>query len=178
MDNLNDIPKFVQPPGWRVSLHLDEAMKMLEMWATSPLYDGLDLNPPFQRDHVWTDDQRSAYMEYLLSGGYSGRDIFFNCPEYRDRRKPKIVLVDGKQRLETIRRFMAGEVRVFGRYLTEWNDHAKVRSWSPDIFFNKHRLKTDEDVMKWYIGLNSGGTPHTVQEIDHVHNLLSRLRET
>ena len=72
MDNLNDIPKFVQPPGWRVSLHLDEAMERLEMWASSPLYDGLDLDPPFQRGHVWTDDQRSAYMEYILSGGYTG----------------------------------------------------------------------------------------------------------
>ena len=44
-------------------------------------------------------------------------------------------------------------------------------------FFNKHCLATDEDVMKCYIALNSTGTPHTVQDIENVRNILSRRKD-
>ena len=37
---------------------------------------GLVLNPDFQRGHVWTEEQQTAYIEYLLMGGMSGRTIY------------------------------------------------------------------------------------------------------
>ena len=29
----------------------------------------LDMNPEYQRDHVWTEEQQIAYIEYKLKGG-------------------------------------------------------------------------------------------------------------
>ena len=37
---------------------------------------GLQMQPWFQRQHVWTEDQQVAYIEFFLKGGISGRDIF------------------------------------------------------------------------------------------------------
>ena len=39
---------------------------------------GLILNPEFQRGHVWTEEQQEKYIEYVLKGGTSGKEIFFN----------------------------------------------------------------------------------------------------
>lgn len=37
---------------------------------------GLQMQPWFQRQHVWTEDQQIAYIEFFLKGGISGRDVF------------------------------------------------------------------------------------------------------
>lgn len=59
---------------------------------------GLDLNPDFQRAHVWTEQQQIAYVEYILKGGRSGKELYFNANNF-----PNVigeyVIVDGKQRL-------------------------------------------------------------------------------
>lgn len=34
------------------------------------------MQPWFQRQHVWTEDQQVAYIEFFLKGGISDRDIF------------------------------------------------------------------------------------------------------
>ena len=36
---------------------------------------GIDLDPDFQRAHVWAEAQQIAYVEYQLRGGISGKDI-------------------------------------------------------------------------------------------------------
>lgn len=37
---------------------------------------GLQLNPEFQRGHVWTEEQQIAWLEYHLRGGKSGNIIY------------------------------------------------------------------------------------------------------
>ena len=38
-------------------------------------------------------------------------------------------------------------------------------------------LQTREEVLQWYLELNSTGTPHTKKELDRVKALLNRERE-
>lgn len=41
---------------------------------------GLQLNPEFQRGHVWNEQQQVAWLEYHLRGGKSGNTIYLNNP--------------------------------------------------------------------------------------------------
>ena len=41
-----------------------------------------------------------------------------------------------------------------------------------DIIVNINELKTRKEVLKWYIEMNEGGTPHTEEEIKRVKRLL------
>lgn len=63
----------------------------------------LNLSPTFQRKSVWRDKDRALLIQSLL-GGFPIPAIFL----YRrhDGRKPCYDVIDGKQRLETIFRFM------------------------------------------------------------------------
>ena len=133
---------------------------------------GLELWPDFQRGHVWTEDQQSAYVEYVLRGGMSGKDIFFNHPGWMRDWKGNMVCVDGLQRLTAVRLFMANGLRILdqGYTLNDFED-------KPDLItarfrFHVNDLRKRKDVLKWYLDFNSGGTVHTQDELDRVQSML------
>jgi len=136
----------------------------------------LKLNPDFQRGHVWTKGQQVAYVEYGLRGGMSGMDVCFNCAGWmRDFGGP-FVLVDGLQRLTAVREFMGNRLAVFGRnYLGDFAD--KMNWMRPAFNFHINDLKTREEVLVWYLELNSGGVVHTEGELKRVRALLDKERE-
>ena len=140
--------------------------------STSVEETKLDLNPDFQRGHVWTEQQQSAFCEYILKGGTSGKELYFNHPGWMKDWKGEYVIVDGKQRLEAVRCFMRNEIKVFGHYLSEFSN-------KPDIItarfsWNVASVKTRAEVLQWYLDFNAGGTPHSQDEIERVRNLLEQ----
>ncbi len=132
---------------------------------------GLDIDPDFQRAHVWNETQQIRYVEYILRGGKSGRDLYFNHPNWMTSFKGPFVLVDGKQRLQAVRRFMNNEIKIFGD--NKFSDFEDRLGYAPSFSVNVNDLKTRKEVLQWYIDLNAGGVAHTEDEIQKVVQLLS-----
>lgn len=70
------IPKFkkfgiINPINFGFVSYVDFVNEQIEN------YD-LQLNPEFQRRHVWTQEQQKKYIEFILRGGKTGRDFYFN----------------------------------------------------------------------------------------------------
>lgn len=133
-------------------------------------YD-LNLDPDFQRAHVWTRDQQVKYIEYVLQGGEVGRVITFNCPNWMSAKDTigPMELVDGKQRLEAVRAFMRNEFPVFCDIYCR--DIGNVE-YHVDFLFRICALTTREEILKFYLNINAGGTPHTKEELGKVRKLL------
>lgn len=141
-----------------------------------------ELNPDFQRGHVWSDAQRTAYIEALIRGMTTGR-ILFNCPGWTlskgtegDIPENTFYCIDGLQRLTAVRKFMAGEVKVFGGMVAE-----DLRGSPFDPFRMTYRIQVGiyeftsrAELLLFYLQLNSGGTAHTPQEIERVRGLLAQ----
>lgn len=170
LTRFRDIPLFTTFGSWQCHFGLDRVWPQINQF----IVEGLDINPDFQRLHVWTEAQQIAYMEFVLRGGRTGRVIYLNHTHWsgqRDRQVPEwFVLVDGKQRLEAIRRFFADEIRVFGSLYSEYSDDPDMLRQGFEIHVND--LPTRADVLKWYIEMNEGGTPHTLEEIAKAKRLL------
>lgn len=151
---------------------VDVAWHHLEEFLASALSEGLDLDPDFQRGHVWTDAQASRYVEWILRGGSSGRDLWFNCPRYfhGGRRAGPYELVDGRQRLTAVRRFMRGELPAYDRVLGEYRD--RPERMHTKFAWHILELPTRADVLKFYLDLNDGGTAHAESELARVRALL------
>ncbi len=164
-----DIVPFVPGSAYRFDVSLDRLPAFIDDEIAA---GGLDLRPDFQRPTVWTEQQQSAYLEFFLRGGSTGRDIYFNCPEwsvgksegYRD-----FVLVDGLQRLTAVRSFVANRVRVFGHLFADFADRPRRNTFLVHV----NTLQSRADVLRWYISLNSG-TPHTEVELRRVEALLAK----
>jgi len=174
MPKFRDIPKVTSWGSYCVNVPLHRVLDNLEDFSDK--HTRLDMNPDFQRVHVWTDDQQSRWLEHLLQHGRGGRDILFNHPNWLGRSPTAdhdhMILVDGKQRLEAIRRFYADEVLVFGYKRSEFED--EPRDMMTMLNFHVNNLATRAEVLKWYIDLNSGGTVHTEEEITRVRKLLEQ----
>lgn len=172
--NYKDIKKFTHDAGYVVNVSWDYLETHLQHYRDTMEKRGevMELDPDFQRGHVWTEDKQTAYVEFCLRGGKSSRDIQFNCPGWMNDHRGPLVLVDGKQRLEAVRKFMRNELRVFnGNLLSEIEgiSHGVRRS---DFVFKVNSLPTRAQVLTWYLELNSGGVVHTEDELARVRQLL------
>ena len=170
--SLRSLRTQVPPPGWRTEVPITEVGPTLERWRRQREH-GVELDPDFQRGHVWTGEQRSRWMEHLFTGGVGGREITFNCPGWSGDGEGPIVLVDGKQRLETLRQWFDDRVEVFGRARSRWSDGDDERGlWMPDVTLAMHSLETRAELLGWYLQYNGGGTSHSRRELERVRSLL------
>lgn len=169
-----EIPRFTPDGNYAVNMSMEFLIEQIDDWVQE---DGLQLNPDFQRGHVWFQEQQEKYIEFVLRGGKSGKDIYFNDPNWRTAKKQTgyndFVCVDGLQRITAIKRFLNNEIKVFGQFYKDFNgrtdrtDHALV--------VHVNNLKTKKEVLQWYIEMNEGGTPHSKAEIDRVKRMMNEL---
>lgn len=166
-----DIPQFTRPGSWECDFSPKELLAYVD---TLVARDGLDINPDFQRGHVWNAAQRSAYVEFILRGGQTGKVVYLNWPSLVDDPPPgaynDFVLVDGKQRLEAWRRFYANEVSAFGLLARQFTGHVRGHC---GMRLNINTLRTRHEVLQWYVDFNSGGVVHSEEEIDRVRRMLA-----
>lgn len=167
-----DIPQLTSNGSYRINVPWDSVERTLEQFGEGC---GLDLDPDFQRAHVWTRSQQIAYVEFILRGGRTGREVLFNQSGWQSRastnRGEPLVLVDGKQRLQAVRRFLSNEIPAFGSKFKEYADRLPLLG--PDFIFMVNDLPTRAAVLQWYIELNAGGTVHKPKEIEKVRALLA-----
>jgi hypothetical protein len=139
--------------------------------------DKLDLSPPYQRGLVWTDEQRVNLIRSLIEGIPCG--IVYRNFRGFDKATP-YAIVDGKQRIDTVRRFVDGELVVPANWfdaadLTDGDGSTSMVSYldlsdqGQRIFdmsslsvYETHKLTLHGEEML-YERVNYGGTPHPVR---------------
>lgn len=172
-----DVPQFTDSGSYRV----DVSWSFLEKHLASYEADyALELNPEFQRGHVWTREQQIAYIDFILRGGRSARDVWLNCFGWNGGGGPmRMLLVDGLQRITAVLAFLHNEFRVcawvdgIGCYFRDFTDELTVVG--PSFKFHVNDLPTYKDVLRWYVEINEGGTPHTAEEITRVKALMDTV---
>lgn len=132
--------------------------------------DNLNLDPDFQRDYIWTREQKIAYLEYLLKNPTTGLDIYFNHPDWMGHFEGEMILVDGKQRLNAILEFFNNLIPVYGYLYKEYTDKLPFIC----LHFNICKLQTKKEILQWYLDFNTGGTYHTKEEIEKVKKLIKK----
>lgn len=172
-----NIPQYIQSGGYEVNIPLDHLERSIQCYIDE---DGLQLEPDFQRGHVWTETQRIKYVEYFLSGGVSGLIIYMNNPFWTRNGEPKpndysdMVLVDGFQRLTSLLMFLRDELPVFGgHYFHDFEDRLRMCRANDNLRINVNSLKTKKEVLTWYIQMNEGHTPHSESELNRVKEMIN-----
>jgi hypothetical protein len=167
-----DIPQLTKSGNYQVNVSWTFLEEQLAHYGERQM---LDLDPDFQRGHVWDEIKQRRYVEFILRGGQSSRVLYFNCTSWGYGYDTPIQLVDGKQRLEAVRKFLKNELQAFGSYSREFTDN--LRLVGPDFLFNVNNLKTRSEVLQWYLDLNDGGVVHSEAELAKVRTLLAKNQE-
>jgi hypothetical protein len=139
---------------------------------------GVDFTPDYQRGHVWTDEQQTVFIEDMIRGYLppSLLQLQFNCPhfeqyDYISPDLPRMAqCVDGLQRYTAMKRFIAHEIRAFGLTAEELNGtDFSVANLTFSIAV--YDFKRKKDVLRHYLRVNTGGTPHSPEEIARVRQM-------
>ena len=137
----------------------------------------LNLNPDFQRGHVWDTPQQERFMEFMLSGAAnaSGNNVIrFNMPGFiSSHQSGHMEIVDGKQRVTACIRFLCNEIKAYGYYFNEYTDELP---WTGvDLIFMVNGLEHRRDVLRWYLQINDTGVVHAPEELQRVRGLLKAM---
>lgn len=164
-----DIPKRIEFGNYKVDVSLRHLKSTIQDYISD---FNLDLCPNFQRGHVWSNEQRIRFVEFMLEGGRTS-PILLNHTNWRNLKTKlddRFVVVDGLQRLTSLLMFLDDKISVYDNYVYSEFDNVK---FNIQIYIND--LKTEKEVLQWYLQLNEGGTPHTKDEIDKVKNMINEL---
>lgn len=141
----------------------------------------VELNPAFQRGHVWTTQQQIAFIEALLACKLPEhtKTILFNVV-YTDEKdadsevRGKMLCIDGLQRLTACLDFMAGKFKVFDGQLAyqDFIEACFPLGSAYMLRFDIYNITSYKELLKFYIDLNSGGTVHSADEIERVKNMI------
>jgi len=169
--NYKDIPEYTPQGYYQVNspwIHFEEHYM-------NEITRGLKLNfdPDYQRDYVWTLDQKSRYIEHCLHGGRQGRDVWLNCPGWMRNYKGPFEVVDGKQRINAVLGFLHNEVPIFGN-----NYYKDIEGPLPyskaEFIIHVNDLPERWMVLQWYLEMNANMTIHTDEELDKVKVLIEQ----
>lgn len=155
----------------RAHYEVDVDWHYLEVFITNAIKeDGLNLDPDFQRAHVWTQQQQKDYVEYVMQGGEVGKNLTFNAIGWGyDLEIGSYEIIDGKQRLEAVRSFLRDDFKAHGHFRSEYKDRMRFHM---SFKWRVCSLNTREEILQLYLNINAGGTPHTPEELDRVRGML------
>lgn len=147
-------------------------------------YEGLELNPDFQRGHVWTEDQQSRFIENCLRRvvAADGVLLHFNCPNFSldgaSGNLPNgLQCMDGLQRYTAITRYVNGHITAFG-YSSSDLDGTLFSHRRLHVSIAIHNFQSRAELLEHYLTMNAGGTPHSESELQRVRSLLNDEQAT
>jgi hypothetical protein len=145
-----------------------------DLERATELFD-FDVEPPWQRGHVWLPEQRACFVGHVLVGGMVPH-LIVREPDWGGT-MGKYEVVDGKQRLTSLLMWLRGEIPadLDGRII--WiDDTDRHFAMSHTIRADFVRVKLESEILQLYLRLNSGGTPHTPDQIARVRVLYQEAR--
>ncbi|WP_306317238.1 MULTISPECIES: DUF262 domain-containing protein [unclassified Streptomyces] len=158
---------------------------------------GLDLNPPYQRGQVWTEDQQIALVRSWLTGTPTGVVIFNDrsTPEWKaangydpsERDEPIYACIDGQQRISAARAWFGDELAVPASWFepqhvtqtvdthdgpyVRWGGLSLVRQRQfanrAHLAIATARVATVQEEAAIYVLVNGGGTPQSDADMEN-----------
>ena len=174
-----DIPRYIESGSWKCNYTVEGLVEAIEEFE---LNSNLQMEPDFQRGHVWNEGAQVRFVEAILAGGATNaRTIYLNAAWWPDAHRQEreaysdFVCVDGLQRYTAVKRFIKNEIKAYGSFFKEYEGFL-----GPSIALmelNINRLKSKKAVLSWYLQMNSSGVIHSKAELDRVYKLLEKERE-
>ena len=136
---------------------------------------GIDLNPEYQRDLVWTDDQKYELIESIFRHIDIGKFVVIRRPWGDDPMiplTPKLYeMFDGKQRLTAIWEYFTGRFQYKGKYFYELHPRDQNHFKYYNISYAEINPLTKEQKYRYFLKLNTNGTPISKEHMEKVKKL-------
>lgn len=136
----------------------------------------LDMNPFYQRDIVWTEEQKRKYIEAIFESKVTiSATILLN---YKNYEKNTYEILDGKQRLTAVFEFLEGKFSIYNNlYYDNLNYQDRAFFINSEIVYtriekiNRANL-TDNEKIDLFLEINGeGGTKMSDEHMNKIRGL-------
>lgn len=131
---------------------------------------GLDTSPSYQREYVWSNEDKVALIDSIFHNVDIGKFTFVHLDRYGVG-KYGYEIMDGKQRLKALTDFYENRFAYKGLYFNDLNNMEKFHFLNYSISYAEIRDTTEENKYKTFILLNTAGKPVDVEQITKVKEL-------
>lgn len=158
-------------------IRLNYSNSTIESLLNKHLLSGVDFEPDYQRDFVWTDEDRQALLDSVFMGADIGRFVFRVKDDDKIDLEQEIYyeIVDGKQRMLTLLDFYTGRYAYRGVHYHELSPRDRRRFDDASVSIADVRNLDKAGTLRLFLMLNRGGRPVSDDVIQKAQKTLEQL---
>lgn len=155
-----------------VALFGSTSMRSLDSIYLGLLEGDIIDNPDYQRDYVWTEDDKIRFIESLLNGYDIGKFVIIE-----NKWPAPNEILDGKQRLKTICDFVQCKFKYKGLYFNEMNrlDRHFLTDRVVSVSNIKGESLSEKDRLYYFLLVNKAGVPQSENHLKKVYEKYEEL---
>jgi len=142
---------------------------------------GFDLDPDYQREHIWTEQQKIDLIDSIFRNIDIGKFTIIRRPWGNDPHKPATPLLyevlDGKQRITAIVDYFLNRFKYKGKYFSELCPRDRGHFKHYRISYAECEPLTQEQKYRYFLKLNTCGTPVDPNHIKKVQEMWEKEKE-
>ena len=150
MNKLRDLNKF------RATHH----KVLIGFWKLQMGEDEINYDAWYQRGYVWTEKEQKAFIENLIMGLPVGEVSVVLDTTYTGNVK-YIEVVDGKQRLLTLKKYFNDEFEVYGMKYGDLNIVDKRFLSNMVLPYTDLSAQTEQEKVEYFYRINFSGVPQS-----------------
>ena len=141
----------------------------IQSLISKALHFGVDFNPEYQRDLVWSMNDKIALLDSVFHNIEIGKFAFIHngCSAFY-----MYQILDGKQRLTTLLDFYLNKFPYRGKYFNDLSIEDKRWFLNRQVAVGEMREATEELIIKYFIMLNTTGHVVDKKHLDRVAGIL------
>jgi hypothetical protein len=167
-EEINDIPIFTITDDIRIR-HMNTSL----MTLVGQMYRwGIDLEPDYQRDLVWDEEDKISLIHSMFHNIDIGKFTTIKRPFNEDGTIPSYEILDGKQRLSAVIEFFQGRFKYNGKIYQELHpkDQHHLKDYHILLAEVQERI-TQKQKYQYFLKLNTTGKPQSKEHMDKVREL-------
>ena len=139
---------------------------------------GVDMEPEYQRDYVWTKEDKEDLIDSIFNNIDIGK-VILNHLDNSDWRERGVSyeIVDGKQRLSTLLEYYENRFPYKGMYFNDLSPRDKYTFLEHPIAIAEVRNLSKEDVLTLFLRVNKTGRVMSKDHLVRVEEQLKTLQE-
>jgi len=136
---------------------------------------GVDFDVDYQRDHVWSLDDKVALIDSIFNNIDIGKFVLVRRDFSVETKLLEII--DGKQRLTALKEFYEDRFKYNGFFFSELSNADKDKFENHGITYGYLENPDKRAIFETFIKLNTCGKPMDVKHIQKVKRLLNELNK-
>lgn len=136
---------------------------------------GVDMDPEYQRGYVWDDEDREYLIDSIFQNIDIGKFVFvhLDADEWM-KRNVSFEILDGKQRLNTLKMFYENRFPYKGKYFNDLSFADRRTFTEHNISYADVNSPDKNDIYRYFLKLNRSGRKMDKAHLDYVESLCER----